>query len=188
MNEFNDVVCIGDSLTFGYGLHKSNCFVSLLEKNYNFNIINKGVNGDTSTGILSRFDRDVLKSKAKVCIIMCGTNDLLCGRNVDSVIDNINIMINDCIHNNIIPIIMSPPKTLDKLAQKLWESSLNYEDINKKLNLFNNRLNFLCKQNNISFISLYNLIPYNKLYYIDGIHLTESANTLIFNEISKYLT
>lgn len=188
MNKFNNIICIGDSLTFGYGVHQNKSWVSLLKENCNHNVINKGVNGDTSTGILSRFDRDVLKYNTKICIIMCGTNDLLCGREVNSIIDNINIMIKDCLYNDIIPIIISPPRILDKLAKKLWESSLNYNYINEKLNLFNKELCLLCQKNNISFLSIYDLISYNESYYTDGIHLTESANILIFNAVNKILT
>ena len=187
LNRYDKIISIGDSLTFGYGISKNENWVSLLSKNVNLNIINKGINGDTSTGILSRFFKDILSNNPKVCIRMCGTNDILCGRKIDFVIDNFNIMIKDCLDNDIIPIILSPPKALKDLAKELWDSYIDYDDINSKLKLFSVVLERLCASNNVLFIDIYSAIPQNKAYYIDGIHLNKLGNNIIFNELRKAL-
>lgn len=180
------IICIGDSLTFGYGVSKSKNWVSLLNKDLNLTIINKGTNGDTSTGILSRFFSDVLNFDTKVCVIMCGTNDILCGRRIDFIIDNVKIMISDCLSHKIEPIILSPPKVLSSLAEKLWDSHIDYNKINNNLDIFNNELRMLCDSNNINFISLNNIIPVDTKYYIDGIHLNEKGNVIIFEKLKTY--
>lgn len=187
LNTSNKIVCIGDSLTFGYGVSKNKNWVSLLNKHLNLPIINKGINGDTTTGILSRFFSDVLNFDTNICIIMCGTNDILCGRKIDFIIDNIKIMINDCLSYKIKPIILSPPKTLNLLAEKLWDSHIDYDKINKNLDIFNNELKVLCNSNNINFISLNDIMPLDTNYYIDGIHLNEKGNILIFQKLKTYL-
>lgn len=183
LNTCNKIVCIGDSLTFGYGVSKNKNWISLLNKNLNLNIINKGVNGDTSTGILSRFFSDVLNFQTKICIIMCGTNDILCGRKIDSIIDNIKLMISDCLSHNIKPIILSPPNVLSILAEKLWDSHIDYDKVNKYLDTFDNKLKLLCNSTNINFISLKDIIPVDTSYYLDGVHLNEKGNILIFEKI-----
>ncbi|MDO4535276.1 MAG: GDSL-type esterase/lipase family protein [Clostridium perfringens] len=185
LNTSAKIICIGDSLTFGYGVSKSKNWISLLNTNLGLSIVNKGINGDTSTGVLSRFSKDILNSHCKICIIMCGTNDILCNRNIDFIIDNLKIMINDCLSHNIKPIILSPPKVLDSLAKKRWDSHINYNKINENLAKFNTKLKWLCSTNNINFISLNNIIPKDTEYYIDGIHLNEIGNTLIFQELKS---
>ncbi len=114
---------------------------------------------------------------------MCGTNDILCNRKVDFIINNLKIMINDCLSYSIEPLILSPPKILDSLAKKLWDSYINYNKVNKNLADFNNKLKLLCTTNNINFLSLNDIIPTNNIYYIDGIHLNELGNTLIFDKL-----
>lgn len=187
LNSTDKIICIGDSLTFGYGIPKNKGRVHLLKEDLNLNIINKGINGDTSTGILSRFFKDVLTANSKICIIMCGTNDILYNREINFIIDNLNIMLKDCTSNNIIPILLSPSKTFKLLAEKLWDEYVNYIDINYKLDLFDKKLKKLCKNNNILFISLYDLIEQNKIYYTDGIHLSQLANSLIFRALKEKL-
>jgi len=44
------IVCIGDSLTFGYGVNKSENWVSLVATRVKEKIINKGIPGDTTSG------------------------------------------------------------------------------------------------------------------------------------------
>lgn len=188
LNNTDKIICIGDSLTFGYGIHRNKSWTYLLKENLQLNIINKGINGDTSIGILSRFFNDVLIVKPKICIIMCGTNDILSRRSVNSIVDNLNIMIKDCLSNDITPIVLSPPIILKSLAERLWDKHLNYIDINNKLNLLNNQLHELCKISNVSFISIYNLIEENNIYFSDGVHLSECGNYLIFNKIKDSLS
>ena len=57
MNSKNiDMILIGDSLTFGYGVSKKNSWVYKLQNEYtNLKILNKGVNGDTTSLMLTRY-------------------------------------------------------------------------------------------------------------------------------------
>ena len=135
-----DIVFIGDSLTFGYGVTKEVSWVDLLTKNLNLEYINKGTNGDTTTGILSRFYKDVLLSKPKYCFILCGTNDFLLDRSLNSIYENILLMINDCIANNVKPVILTPPYICEKKALIHWSSYPDYATINEHLSVLNNKL------------------------------------------------
>ncbi|MGL5245580.1 MAG: GDSL-type esterase/lipase family protein [Sarcina sp.] len=183
-----NIVCIGDSLTTGYGLTKENCWVSLLNKDTDtIKFINKGVNGDTSIGILSRFFSDVISYSPEKCIIMCGSNDLIINKSVNSIIDNITLMVKDCINNKVYPIILSPPKISRDLAINFWSNNLNYDLINSKLSLLNDHLENFCKEKKLFFISLFNLIPSQNNYYTDGLHLSYESNKLIFLEIKNRL-
>ena len=79
------LLCIGDSLTYGYETEPLKRWTSLLEQNLGVEVFNYGINGDTTTGMLSRF-MDAHKSvKPTHTLIFGGTNDLwfgikLCGR------------------------------------------------------------------------------------------------------------
>lgn len=91
------VVFLGDSLTAGYGLDRSESIPSLMQARldaagYNYEVINAGVSGDTSAGGLSRLDWS-LQGDVDVLIVELGANDGLRGlpvafmkRNLDEIV------------------------------------------------------------------------------------------------------
>ena len=77
------VLCLGDSLTAGYGLDKSQAFPAMLQQKvdrakWNFQVINAGLSGETTAGGLRRIDW-FLKRKIDVLILALGGNDALRG-------------------------------------------------------------------------------------------------------------
>ena len=74
------IICIGDSLTFGYGVWRNDCWVSLLARATGLKVLNHGINGDTSAYMLQRAKGSVLTEEADpgdIVIIMGGANDVL---------------------------------------------------------------------------------------------------------------
>lgn len=51
------IVCIGDSITFGYEIKEAQKRTALLSEALGLEIVNCGVNGDTTADMLSRFDK-----------------------------------------------------------------------------------------------------------------------------------
>lgn len=64
-----EIVCIGDSLTYGYKLKRSEVWTKLIENKYGIKVLNKGINGDSTGGMLSRFYRDVVENKSSYVFI-----------------------------------------------------------------------------------------------------------------------
>lgn len=185
------LVCIGDSLTYGYGVKKDLSFVELLRKHLNINIVNKGINGDTTSGILSRSYEDVLKEKPDYVLIMAGTNDLLMNRSLSLIEDNIKLLIKEAKDNGIIPILALQPPIIASLAKIYWDSEIDYENVNLNLSKYINYFKTYLKDNNIHFIDFYNkFLSANNItnLFSDGIHPNVEGHKLMFNTISKNLT
>lgn len=77
------LVCLGDSLTAGYGLEESQAYPALLQVRFDkelpgWKVVNAGVSGDTSRGALARLDW-VLKGKPELLFVAIGANDGLRG-------------------------------------------------------------------------------------------------------------
>ncbi|MFT6707865.1 MAG: acyl-CoA thioesterase-1, partial [Flavobacteriales bacterium] len=53
--QIKKLVTLGDSLTEGYNIDKLKRWTKLLHQKHNLEIINSGISGDTTTGMLSRF-------------------------------------------------------------------------------------------------------------------------------------
>ncbi|MDD2898044.1 MAG: arylesterase [Desulfuromonadaceae bacterium] len=87
------IVAVGDSLTAGYGLNDADAYPAQLEKKlqstgYNWQVINAGISGETSSGTLSRVNW-VLKLKPDIVILETGANDGL--RGIDPQVTKKNI-------------------------------------------------------------------------------------------------
>ena len=91
------IVCMGDSLTAGYGVDEDQAYPALLEARLRdegiaYRVINAGVSGETSSGALARVDW-MLTLDPDIVILETGANDGLRGvdpaltrRNIDAIV------------------------------------------------------------------------------------------------------
>ncbi len=87
------IVCMGDSLTAGYGVDESQAYPALLAERlsadgHDFEVINAGVSGETSSGALARLDW-MLTLEPDIVILETGANDGL--RGIDPALTRRNI-------------------------------------------------------------------------------------------------
>jgi len=88
------VVCLGDSLTAGYGLDQAQAYPALLQKSidtlgWKFKVVNAGLSGETTAGGLRRLDW-VLKRRIDVLILALGGNDALRGIPLETTRQNLD--------------------------------------------------------------------------------------------------
>ncbi len=72
-----NIICFGDSITFGSGAESGENYPSLLAKMINFPVINAGAGGDTTSSALNRLESDVLEKEPLLVIVELGGNDFL---------------------------------------------------------------------------------------------------------------
>jgi lysophospholipase L1-like esterase len=71
-----NIICFGDSLSFGTGASEGNDYPSRLAARIDLPVINAGVPGDTAAEALERLDRDVLSRSPRMVLLTLGGNDL----------------------------------------------------------------------------------------------------------------
>jgi lysophospholipase L1-like esterase len=71
-----NIICFGDSLTFGTGAKEGLDYPSQLSQMISQPIINAGVPGDTTASALARLQKDVLSKSPHIVLITLGGNDL----------------------------------------------------------------------------------------------------------------
>jgi acyl-CoA thioesterase I len=91
------IVALGDSLTAGFGIRRSEAFPARLDSrlkaaNYNVRIVNAGLSGDTTAGALARFDFAVPNGTSGL-LLAIGANDMLQGMSPALARANIEAMI-----------------------------------------------------------------------------------------------
>ena len=92
-SEGEELICFGDSITFGYGVKPGEDYPTLLSKMTNMPVINAGLDGDTSITALKRIKADVLDRKPFLVLVeFCG-NDFLKDVPQDATINNIREMV-----------------------------------------------------------------------------------------------
>ena len=103
------VVGLGDSLTYGYAVPSGEGWFDRMADYFpTLNWVNCGIPGDSTQGMLYRFERDVVQQKADVVTILGGVNDLMSRASVDSVAERL-IQIGELAEEHgIIPFMLLP--------------------------------------------------------------------------------
>ncbi|MDG2489067.1 MAG: GDSL-type esterase/lipase family protein [Roseibacillus sp.] len=82
----DSIVFLGDSITQGWGDDFRGFFGDL-------NVVNRGISGDTSRGLLLRLPGDVLDLNPKAVVIMVGANDLAEKARGETVFNNVKLIV-----------------------------------------------------------------------------------------------
>lgn len=188
------ITCIGDSLTFGYGVSKDKKWIDILAKELpQYEVLNKGVNGDTTSGLLSRFYQDVILNKPEKTIITIGSNDFLTGRTVDSAFENLKLLIKESRENGIDTFVGIEPLICADLAKEYWCSYLDYSIINSKISLYRYKILNYCKEESIDCIDFYDLFENlnskleNHDMFLDGLHPKEEIHKIMAKKVIEII-
>ena len=174
-----NIVCLGDSTTYGYMVNRNQVWTSILNnkfKNSNIHFLNKGINGDTISSMYFRFDKDVINEKADTLILMGGVNDIFLFKPLENIKRSFIDIVNKSKENNI-DIITFTPIPFIKEDFTFFEIG-NLEEMASILIEYVNFINSYTKENNIKCIDVYNMFmneilkeyKYYDLYF-DGVHL-----------------
>lgn len=113
------LVGLGDSITYGYPYEPELSWFNMTANQLHIDYINRGINGDTTDGMVSRFDRDVICYNPSHLVIMGGTNDAYSEVPVEQVLYNISEMVVTALKNGVIPIIGLPIPCNELAKEKL---------------------------------------------------------------------
>ncbi|AXX96244.1 GDSL-type esterase/lipase family protein [Arcobacter ellisii] len=164
-----ETMMLGDSIT------DEGLWDELLENN---KVQNRGISGDTTSGVLDRLDS--INKSIKQVFIMIGVNDIMRGKEVDEIYNNYMKIIKTFKDKNIKVYIQST----------LFIGEKRMENFNPKVEELNKRLEKYANENQITFINLNPIFAPQKVlkkeFTSDDLHLNGSAYKLWANEIKKY--
>jgi len=102
------VVCLGDSITYGYPYGPDLSWVGLCSEAMSLKMINMGINGDTTGQMRVRFKSDVAPLSPAYVIILGGTNDAWVGVTLDEVQKNMRAIVREAFEMGICPVVGLP--------------------------------------------------------------------------------
>ncbi|MFH6769570.1 GDSL-type esterase/lipase family protein [Gaetbulibacter aquiaggeris] len=173
------LLCIGDSLTFGYETAVSKKWTSLLEIELNIDVINFGINGDTTSGMLSRFMAAIREFKPTHCLIFGGTNDLWFGLNDEFIISNVYAMCKQASYFNVMPLVGIPTPCYN-------HNELNVigENYSERIKKFQELLIQFCSTKEIKCINFNEGID-KDFFMEDGMHYNEKGHVFMMNLVRE---
>ncbi len=117
------IICLGDSITAGYGLHRADGWVETAGKETGLPLINAGIAGDTTAGMLSRLERDALSKSPDILMLLGGTNDLLNGCPAGVVQSNIAAMIQQAQSAGVRTMLGTLPPVYKTYLPESWQAA-----------------------------------------------------------------
>ena len=174
--ETKKLLILGDSISAGYGLKKSENWVQLLEASLSISgnkleIINSSISGDTTIGGLSRIESDLEKHKPNYVLIELGGNDALRGYPIKKIKSNLLKIIDASLAAEANPMIMQIriPPNYGKNYVAAFESI--YSELAEEKNI--PKLTFLLEKVALD----------KSLMQLDGIHPNAKAQSLIADQV-----
>ncbi|MEZ8773250.1 SGNH/GDSL hydrolase family protein [Vibrio sp. 10N.247.310.17] len=130
-------------------------------------MVNRGLAGDTTTGMLRRIDT-TLNVKPKLVCFMAGINDLAQGYDVEHIYQNYIDMLEVWQENDIRILVQSTLYVGSKL-----------QGLNSSVELLNSKISEYCSQQGIAFLDVNSVLSPNQLlsneYSCDDLHLNAKA-------------
>ncbi len=107
------VVCLGDSITYGWPWGPDVSWTAMLAEQLDGEVINRGIPGNTTTQMLDRFEKAVLKLHPSHVIIMGGLNDVALQDSFDRITWNLRCMA-EIARENDIKVVFGQPTVFDE--------------------------------------------------------------------------
>ena len=178
------IVALGDSLTVGEtGFSDSEESASYpkyletlaeehlrsLQSDVKVNVLNRGINGDLTSGMLERFSRDVVDEKADYVVILGGANDLGWGFDPAMIAHSLTTMYDAALNKGIAAVACSVP------------SILGFDELIPPRLHLNRMIRTEAEMRSIAFVDLFTATAdprNNRLsedYSADGLHLNTNG-------------
>lgn len=191
-----NIICLGDSFTRGFGVRKKENWISQAYPE-NTTLINAGINGDTTSGMLARFSRDVIEHRPDYVLITGGINDFIVGSSLDIPKNNYMAMAHQAAAQRIAPIIGIAPGFSAGQIRSDWAAFSDFGKVSEKHLLLRLWLHSFASTFHFPVFDFYagfesfkaqtGQLFQNDLY-LDGIHLTASGHKAIAENVTHMIT
>lgn len=174
-----DLICIGDSLTFGYGVRRAQRWTTLAEEETGWTLHNYGVCGDTTGGMLVRL-RELLRqlpgrADERRFLLMGGGNDIFFSGTSANARANMAAMAHQLFAAGEAPIIAVAPDLAGGEYPDNWSVLVNFRQAEQSMREYNFWLEHFCDAFGVRMLDFRRDFlnsagtPRHELY-LDGLH------------------
>jgi len=181
------VVCHGDSLTAAEDLPSDCRWPNLVAAQCGLRMIDAGIAGDTTGGLLGRFMTDVVHRRPDAVVVLAGTNDLWWDLEIKMIQANIFTMACQAEHHGIVPVVGLPPPIHPAAAcrQEMLLPSAGFDRCQRQLSRLALKLKETAARSAIACIDFHRLFldshhrVRSELFLDDGLHPNSEGHRLM---------
>ncbi|ABO50820.1 lipolytic enzyme, G-D-S-L family [Desulforamulus reducens MI-1] len=130
----NKILCLGDSITYGYPDGPAFSWVTRVIESTGYQMLNRGINGETTGQMLVRMRTDVIPEKPAYLIFAGGHNDGWQKVSLGEVKQNVRQVVGMALEHGICPVMVLPsPLNIEQILQCYEGSRQEAEDYNNAL-------------------------------------------------------
>ena len=184
------IVCIGDSLTYGYRVRRAAVWTALVPRGLpGTEVVNKGINGDTTGGMLARFGTDVIDLRPDAAFIMGGSNDIFFSGGISQAKSNLAAMVFRCMHHGITPVMGVPLPVCEEGIAPEWSPFACGEVVKKQLSDYSGWIIEFGVSFAVPAVDFRECVPADSVeragFYLDGIHASEEGHRRMAEAVVK---
>ncbi|WP_181881743.1 GDSL-type esterase/lipase family protein [Helicobacter sp. MIT 14-3879] len=128
-----NIITIGDSLANGFGINNEDSFAIQIPKKLNKNATKRGIDGETTSGLLQRIDSELNKNNIAAIIISIGGNDILRNINKEKTKQNLDLIVKKAKEKTSCVVLLGVPDGV--LGSIVGNVSPIYNEIANKYNV-----------------------------------------------------
>jgi lysophospholipase L1-like esterase len=178
------IYCHGDSLTEGSDFLKPYTWPALTAQRLGIEVVNRGIGGDTTAGMLGRYAVEVLQHRPELVVLLGGTNDLWWGIDPKLILANLASMVVQAQHYGIVPILALPlPCWPDQAARQPWTPPQGgYTVFNEQIGDLTERITTYARDDDLPLIDFYSIYFDGEgalrtdLFLEDGLHANKAGH------------
>ena len=177
------IVCLGDSLTYGYEIPRRQVWTALAERETGIPINNRGINGLMTAGMLALCNRDLFAEDTKAVYLMGGANDILSGMNIAEPVRGMAALIDKVRSAGILPVVGIPIPFCPPIRED-WAAMADFPERTPIYEQYVVRLRALTTALDCAVVDFRAALAEHvqntglapRSLYLDGIHLNEDGH------------
>ena len=190
------IICLGDSLTYGYGVRRAQCWTELAAEMSGWNVVNRGICGDTTGGMLVRL-REILREEIgerdeRCFLLMGGCNDIFFSGSSTGARENMAAMAHQLFAEGEMPLIAVGPGIADGSYPSMWSDLVDFPEAGKVIRQYYEWLERFCSSFGVRMIDFRGDFRDREgnirtELYLDGLHLNPEGHRVMAERVVKVL-
>lgn len=141
-----ELLCVGDSLTFGYGVVPGQRWTSLAAQMSGWRVVNRGVCGDTTGGMLVRLREELKTGPAPDAVLLLGgANDIFFSGSDTTARANMGAMLHQLLAAGIPPLAGIPTPIVPERCPAAWAEVADFAAASACLEAYADWLRRFCR-------------------------------------------
>ena len=190
------IICLGDSLTYGYGVRRAQCWTELAAGMSGWNVVNRGICGDTTGGMLVRL-REILREsigerEERCFLLMGGCNDIFFSGSSTGARENMAAMAHQLFAEGEMPLIAVGPGIAKGNFPTMWSDLVDFPAAVEVVRAYYEWLERFCLSFGVRMIDFRGDFcdregKVRTELYLDGLHLNPEGHRVMAERVAKVL-